>query len=281
MKKYLKKYLHRKYLILFCALFVLLVFVIFPYLWAVITSLKIDSQIRSGKSMFWPSPFTLKHYIEVLTKTPFLTWYLNSTITAVASTIIGIFAGAPAAYALTRFKFRGKNIISTLVFVTYVVPATLLFIPFMVMMSAVKLNNTLMGITIIYTTLTVPFCTWVLLGFFKSIPEELGESAQLDGCSKFTAFLKIDLPLVTPGLIAVALFSFNLAWMEYIYALTLLTNDMKKTLPIGISSLQVGDMFPWGTLMSAAVLTSVPIIILFIFLQRYFISGLTVGAVKG
>lgn len=277
----MKKKSTGKKLLLFIPLIVLLIFVLFPYLWAVLTSLKIDSQIRSGESMFWPDPFTLKHYISVITKTPFLKWYLNSTITAIGSTVIGIIAGAPAAFALTRFKFHGKNIISTSVFVTYVIPATLLFIPFMVMMSSLNLHNTLTGITIVYTTMTVPFCTWVLVGFFKSVPIELGESAQLDGCSKFGAFIRIDLPLVRPGLIAVALFSFNLAWMEYIYALTLLTNDLKKTLPIGISSLQVGDMFPWGTLMAAAILTSIPIIILFIILQRYFISGLTMGAVKG
>jgi multiple sugar transport system permease protein len=270
-----------KMILLYGALFVLLVFVLGPYLWAVVTSLKIDSQIRSNQSMFWPSPFTIKHYIEVITKTPFLTWYLNSTIVAIVSSVIGILVGAPAAFALTRFRFRGINMISTSVFVTYVVPATLLFIPFMIMLSTFKLHNTLTGISIVYSTLTVPFCTWVLIGFFKSVPVELSESAQLDGCSKFGSFLKIDLPLVRPGIIAVALFSFNLAWMEYIYALTILTNDMKKTLPIGISSLQVGDMFPWGTLMASAVLTSVPIIILFIFLQRYFISGLTLGAVKG
>lgn len=267
--------------VLYSALALLLIFVLFPYLWAILTSLKLDGQIRSNESMFWPSPFTLKHYISVTTKTPFLKWYYNSTITAIASTIIGIIAGAPAAFAITRFRFRGKNIISTAVFITYVVPATLLFIPFMVMMSKFSLNNSLTGISIIYTTMTVPFCTWVLIGFFRSIPEELSESALLDGCSKFGAFLRIDLPLVRPGLISVALFSFNLAWMEYIYALTMLTNDAKKTLPIGISSLQVGDFFPWGTLMASAVLTSIPIIILFIFLQRYFISGLTVGAVKG
>jgi len=268
-------------IILFGALTLFLVFVLFPYLWAILTSLKIDSQIRSNKSMFWPDPFTLKHYIEVATKTPFLKWYLNSTITAIASTIIGILAGAPAAFAITRFRFRGRDAISTSVFITYVVPATLLFIPFMVMMSKFSLNNTLTGISIIYTTMTVPFCTWVLIGFFRSVPVELSESAELDGCSKFGAFLRIDLPLVRPGLISVTLFSFNLAWMEYIYALTMLTSDMKKTLPIGISSLQVGDMFPWGTLMAAAILTSVPIIVLFIILQRYFISGLTIGAVKG
>lgn len=270
----------RKFILL-GSLFLFLVFVLFPYLWAILTSLKIDSQIRSNESMFWPDPFTFKHYVEVMTKTPFLKWYLNSTVTAIASTIIGILAGAPAAFAITRFRFRGRDIISTSVFVTYVVPATLLFIPFMVMMAKFELNNSLLGISIIYTTMTVPFCTWVLIGFFRSIPVELSESAELDGCSKFGAFLRIDLPLVRPGLISVALFSFNLAWMEYIYALTMLTNDMKKTLPIGISSLQVGDMFPWGTLMAAAILTSVPIIVLFIFLQRYFISGLTVGAVKG
>lgn len=267
--------------ILFSILALFLIFVLFPYLWAILTSLKIDSQIRSNESMFWPKPFTLQHYVGVLTKTPFLKWYFNSTITAIASTIIGIVAGAPAAFAITRFRFKGKDIISTSVFITYVVPATLLFIPFMVMMSKFGLNNTLTGISILYTTMTVPFCTWVLIGFFRGIPVELGESAELDGCSKFGAFLRIDLPLVRPGLISVALFSFNLAWMEYIYALTMLTSDAKKTLPIGISSLQVGDMFPWGTLMAAAILTSIPIIVLFIFLQRYFISGLTVGGVKG
>ncbi len=270
-----------KKLLLYGVLFLFLIFVLGPYLWAVVTSLKLDSQIRSNESMFWPNPFTLKHYVEVITKTPFLRWYLNSTIVAITSTVVGILVGAPAAFALTRFHFRGINLVSTSVFITYVVPATLLFIPFMIMLSTFKLQNTLTGISIVYATLTVPFCTWVLIGFFKSVPEELGESAQIDGCSKFGSFIRIDLPLVRPGIIAVALFSFNIAWMEYIYALTILTNDMKKTLPIGISSLQVGDMFPWGTLMASAVLTSVPIIILFIFLQRYFISGLTLGAVKG
>lgn len=277
----MKKYFKPKYIVLFSTLFVFLVFVVFPYLWAILTSLKLDSQIRSNASMFWPQPFTLKHYIEVLTKTPFLKWYLNSTIVAVASTIIGIFAGAPAAYAIVRFLFRGKNLISTSVFFTYVIPSTILFIPFTMMISGVHLQNTLLGISLVYSTMTVPFCTWTLISFFKTVPVELSECAQLDGCSRFGTFFRIELPLVRPGLIAVALFSFNLSWMEYIYALVLLTNDAKKTLPIGLSSLQVGDMFPWGTLMSAAVLTSIPIVLLFIFLQRYFISGLTMGAVKG
>jgi len=276
-----KNHLKTRNLVLIFSLFMLLIFVLFPFFWAIVTSLKIDSQIRSSADLFWPNPFTLKHYVEVLTKTPFLKWYINSTLVAVVSTIVGIFAGAPAAYSLVRFHFRGRDIISTSVFFTYVIPATILFIPFMVLISKFDLNNTLTGIIVVYTTLTVPFCTWVLVGFFKSVPEELGESAQLDGCSRFGTFWRIELPLVRPGLITVALFSFNLAWMEYIYALTILTSDAKKTLPIGIGSFVIGDMFPWGKLMAAAVLTSIPIIVLFIFLQRYFISGLTVGAVKG
>jgi len=259
----------------------LLFIVLFPYIWAVLTSFKHDLQIRTGESLFWPQPFTLEHYEKLLGGTLFITWFKNSLIVAIISAFLGVVIGAPAAYGLARFRFRGRSIVSTAVLVTYVVPTTLLFIPFMIMMNDVRLINTLGSAVLTYTTITVPFCTWIMLGFFQSIPVDLGESALIDGCSRLGAFLRIELPLAQSGLIAVAVFSFNLAWMEYIYAFTLLTSDAQKTLPIGISTLQVGDVFPWGVLMAAVVLTSLPIAVLFVFMQRYFIAGLTAGAVKG
>ena len=276
-----RKRLSLRRILLMAILALLLFIVLFPYTWAILTSFKPDQQIRIGEPLFWPEPFTLAHYDKLLRGTLFLTWFKNSMIVAAISGLVGVVIGAPAAYGLARFRFRGRSVMSTAVLVTYTVPTTLLFIPFMVMMNDLRLINTLTSAVITYATITAPFCTWIMLGFFRSIPVELGESALIDGCGRLGAFLRIELPLSQSGLIAVAIFSFNLAWMEYIYAFTLLTSDSQKTLPIGISTLQVGDVFPWGVLMAAVVLTSLPIAVLFFLLQRYFVAGLTAGAVKG
>jgi multiple sugar transport system permease protein len=252
-----------------------------PFFWAVITSFKGSNQISSSTSLFWPNPFTLENYQQIIFKTHFLSWYLNSAIVSLLSTIISIIVGTLAAYALVRMRFPGRNLLSSSILTTYLIPSTILFIPFYILFVKVGLADSIWSLVISYPTFNIPFCTWILMGFFATVPKGIEDAARIDGCNHLQTFLLIDIPLVKPGIIAAVVFSFNLSWMEYIYALCFITTDSKKTVSVGISELVIGDVVFWGSLMAGTMLTALPVIILFIILQKYFVAGLTAGGVKG
>ncbi len=259
----------------------IMVFVLFPFYWVVITSFKTTSQISQRQSIFWPSPATLTQYQNLVFDSPFVMWLGNSIFVAALATIISVAIAALAAYALTRLKFLGAGLLTTAILITYLLPGTLIFIPLYQTLSDMGLINSYGALLTTYPTFLVPFATWVLIGYFRSIPVELEEAAMIDGASRLYAFVRITLPLAAPALLSVALFAFTNAWNEFLFAFVFITSESLRTLPIGLQSMVVGDILPWGELMAASLLTAIPVAILYMYAQRFLVGGLTVGAVKG
>ena len=259
----------------------LLIVVVFPFYWMAITSFKNEDQMRSLVSMFWPSPFVADNYRQLLGKTDFIFWYKNSILVAVSSTLVATAIGTLGAYALARLRFLGRAFMASAVLITYLVPPSILFIPLYAQIRNLGLADSLTGLIAAYPSFTVPFVTWLLMGYFESIPEELEESAMIDGATRFGAFYRVVLPLAAPGLLAAGLYAFTQAWNEFLYALVFITDVKLRTLPVGLSTFITGDVYGWGYLMAGAVLTTVPVIVAYIYLQRYMVEGLTAGSVKG
>ena len=259
----------------------ILIFVLFPFYWVAITSMKTTSQISQRASIFWPEPFTFDQYSSLINETPFLLWLGNSILIATLATIISVAVAALAAYALSRLKFLGAGLLTTAILITYLLPGTLIFIPLYQTLSDLGLINSYGSLLVTYPTFLVPFATWVLIGYFRSIPVDLEEAAMIDGASRFYAFWKITLPLAAPAILSVALFAFTNAWNEFLFAFVFITSESLRTLPIGLQSMVVGDILPWGKLMAASLLTAIPVAILYMYAQRFLVGGLTVGAVKG
>jgi multiple sugar transport system permease protein len=258
-----------------------MMFILFPFYWVIVTSFKTTSQISQRASIFWPDPATLDQFRSLVTATRFPAWFTNSMIVAAASTAISVSLAALAAYALARLKFRGAGVLTAFLMITYLLPGTLIFIPLYQMLTNLGLINTYGALIATYPTFLLPFATWVMLGFFRSIPAELEEAAMIDGASRLYAFWRIMLPLAAPALLSVTLFAFTNAWNEFLFAFVFITSESLRTLPIGLQSMVVGDILPWGQLMAASLLTAIPIAILYAFAQRFLAEGLTVGGVKG
>jgi multiple sugar transport system permease protein len=265
----------------YAVLITLLVIVVFPFYWMVVTSFKSEDQMRSLTSMFWPRPFATENYGQLVAKTEFVNWYQNSVFVAVSSTLVATAVGTIGAYALARLKFLGRGFMASATLITYLVPPSILFIPLYAQIKALGMANSLWGLIATYPSFTVPFVTWLLMGYFESIPEELEEAALIDGSTRFGAFYRIILPLAAPGVLAAALYAFTQAWNEFLYALVFITDARLRTLPVGLASFITGDVYGWGYLMSGAVLTTVPVIVAYIYLQKYMVEGLTAGSVKG
>jgi multiple sugar transport system permease protein len=255
--------------------------VLFPFYWMIITSFKSEDQMRSIVSMFWPKPFAIENYQQLLAKTEFAAWYGNSVFVAVSSTLLATAVGTLGAYALARLKFLGRGFMASATLITYLVPPSILFIPLYKQMQGLGMANSLAGLIAAYPSFTVPFVTWLLMGYFESIPEELEEAAMIDGATRFGAFYRIVLPLSAPGVLAAGLYAFTQAWNEFLYALVFITDGKLRTLPVGLASFITGDVYGWGYLMSGAVLTTLPVIAAYIYLQKYMVEGLTAGSVKG
>jgi multiple sugar transport system permease protein len=265
----------------YAILVTLLLVVLFPFFWMTVTSFKGETQMRSLASMFWPSPFVGDNYGHLLGKTEFLGWYRNSLVVSVSSTLLATAIGTIGAYALARLRFLGRAFMASAVLITYLVPPSILFIPLYAQIRNLGLADSLTGLIVAYPSFTVPFVTWLLMGYFESIPEELEEAAMIDGATRFGAFRRIVLPLAAPGLLAAALYAFTQSWNEFLYALVFITNVKLRTLPVGLSSFITGDVYGWGYLMAGAVLTTLPVIAAYVYLQRYMVEGLTAGSVKG
>jgi multiple sugar transport system permease protein len=259
----------------------LVLIVVFPFYWMTVTSLKSETQMRSLTSMFWPEPFVLDNYRQLLGQTDFVRWFKNSAVVAIASTLLATAIGTVGAYSLARLKFLGRAFMSSAVLITYLVPPSILFIPLYAQIRNLGLADSLAGLIAAYPSFTVPFVTWLLMGYFESIPEELEEAAMIDGATRFGAFWRVVLPLAAPGVLAAALYAFTQAWNEFLYALVFITDVKLRTLPVGLSSFITGDVYGWGFLMAGAVLTTLPVILAYMYLQKYMVEGLTAGGVKG
>jgi multiple sugar transport system permease protein len=256
---------------------------LFPFYWMAITSLKANSELYNTHNMplLLMHP-TLKHYIDLFHSTHFLLWTWNTMLVAVISTAISLVLGIMLAYPLARINFPGAGLIAIAVAAIYLVPQPLLFIPLADIINRLDLGNTLTAVILTYPTMLVPFCAWLLLGYFKTVPLELEEAARIDGASRLQTMRRIFLPLCTPGFISAGIFAFTLAQNEFLYALIFLTKTEVRTVPVGvISELIRGDVFYWGQLMAAALLGSVPVAIIYSFFVEHYVAGLTSGAVKG
>ena len=255
---------------------------LFPFYWMAITSIKPNRELYNPRIMplIVHQP-VLKHYADLLDQTNFLTWTYNTMLVAVVTTVVSLVLGAMMAYPLARTNFPGAAIVAIGVAATYLVPQPLLFIPMSDIINRLGLGNTLSAVMLTYPTLLIPFCAWLLMGYFKSVPRELEEAARIDGASRFQAMLQIVLPLCTPGLLSAGIFAFTLAQNEFLYALIFLTNSEVRTVPVGaVTELIRGDVFYWGQLMAAALLGSVPVAIIYSFFVDYYVAGLTAGSVK-
>jgi multiple sugar transport system permease protein len=256
-------------------------FVLFPFYFVITTAFKSDTQIQQRVSLFWPQPWTLDQFNYLLTRTDYTLWFRNTVTVALITTALSVLLAALGGYALARLKFRGAAAMTTILLVTYLLPASLLFIPMYRILTGLGVINTHMALILTYPTFLMPFATWVMLGYYRGIPEDLEEAAMIDGANRLTAFFRITLPLAMPALLAITLIAFTNSWNEFLYAFIFLTSEKLITLPVGLQKLVFADIYPYGLLMAASLIMSIPVVIMYIFAQRFLVEGLTAGSVKG
>ncbi len=254
---------------------------IYPILNIIGISLRKDNAFQSKSLAFISANSGWDSYLKLLTETQFLIWLKNSIVISIAVTILGVAFASTSAYALSRYKFKGRQLGMTSLLTTQMFPATMLLLPFFIILSKLGLINSYLGLVIIYSSTALPFCIWQMKGFYDTIPHALEESAYMDGCNHFQAFYKIVLPLSTPALVITALFSFMASWSEYVVAAIILQDPGLYTLPLGLKSFQSSLATEWGLYAAGAVVISIPVVILFVSLARFLVSGLTMGSVKG
>ena len=260
-----------------------LVFALFPFYHMTLTSLKQDKELydRAAVPLWISQGPTLEHYGKLLWESAFLTWTMNSLLVTVLATTLSLVLGTVAAYALARLNFFGAASFGTGIFVTYLVPTSLLFLPLAQVVNWLGLGDSKWALVVTYPTFLVPFCTWLLMGYFRTVPKEVEECAMVDGATRIQALWRIVLPIAVPGLVCAALFAFTLSWNEFIYALTFTSSSDQITASVGVTSELIrGDIYFWGQLMAGGILGSVPIVILYVLFLDYYVSGLTAGAIK-
>jgi len=258
-------------------------FLLFPFYWMAIVSFKPTNDLFELKyNPFWIQHFTIENYLYLFRDTDFSSWVQNTLIVSIASTTISLACSVLIGYALARLRFPGSNFLGVGIFLAYLVPPTLLFLPLAYVISSLGLYNTYWALILTYPTQLIPFASWLLMGYFRSIPKEIEESALADGCTRLQTLFRIILPLALPGLLSAGIFCFTLSWNEFLYALIFMSSGAMKTISVGtVSDLIKADTLFWGSLMASAVLGSVPIAILYSFFVKHYVSGLTAGAVKG
>jgi multiple sugar transport system permease protein len=274
--------LPRRLVTLYLPLFIILVVLLFPFYWMALTSIKPDEQLIDMDKFnpFWVIHPTFKHISKLLFETQYPRWLWNTMYVAVGATTLSIIASVLAAYAIVRLRFKGADTVGVLIFFAYLVPPSILFIPLASVIQAYGLFDSPLSLILVYPTLLIPFSTWLLMGYFKTIPYELEECALIDGASRWQILVKIVVPLAIPGLISAFIFSFTLCWNEFIYALTFLQSTPNKTVPVAIVNEFVdGDIYKWGSLMAGALVGSLPLVILYAFFVEHYVSAMT-GAVK-
>jgi len=261
----------------FLAIFVIMVAV--PLYWMVTTAIKTNKELYEEFS-YVPRQMTLENFERVIVREELLTNIRNSFSVAMSTTLFTVVVSAMAAFSIVRYRYRGRDWIGRVILFKYLLPSAMLFIPLYVIVTALGLGNTQQGLMLTYLTFTIPFCTWMLMGYFRGMPVELEEQAMVDGCSKIGALMRILLPLSAPGLVASAIFSFTLSWNEFLLALVITMDQSTMTVPIKLTMMVVGDQYIWGQLMAGAVLASIPVAVLYFIGQRFVVQGLAAGAVK-
>ena len=274
--------LPRRLVVIYLPLAVFVFVLLFPFYWMTVTALKPNVELTNftDYSPFWPKNPTLRHIQYLLFETSYPGWLWNTMLVALGSTILSLVASVFAAYAIERIRFQGSRWVGLGIFLAYLVPPSILFIPLAVMVFGLGIYNSKLALIFTYPTFLIPFCTWLLMGYFRSIPYELEECALVDGASRWQILIRILLPLSVPGLISAGIFAFTLSWNEFIYALTFIQSSENKTVPVGVlTELVRGDVYEWGALMAGALLGSLPVVLLYSFFVDYYVSSMT-GAVK-
>jgi len=272
----------RRWVTVYIPLLLFLFVLLFPFYWMGITAFKSNEELYDFQnfSPFWVSNPTLANIEKLLFRTAYPEWLFNTLLVSVVSTFLSLFCAVCAAYAIERLRFKGARFVGLAIFLAYLVPPSILFIPLASMVFAYGLFDTKWALILTYPTFLIPFCTWLLMGYFRSIPYELEECALMDGATRLQILVKILLPLAVPGLISAGIFAFTLSWNEFIYALTFISSSEQKTVPVGvITELVEGDVYHWGSLMAGALLGSLPVAILYSFFVEHYVASMT-GAVK-
>ncbi len=276
-----KRHVLLKRLLVYVPLLVLTAILLFPFFWMISTSFKPATDIFSKDPTFIPRDITLEHYRVLWTETQFPVFFKNSTIIALSTTVLTLGVGTFFAYGLSRFRFKGRRNFVTLLFLSQMFPLVLLIIPIYLVFIHLELVNTHLSLVISYCTFALPFSTLMLKSYFDGLPSELEEAALIDGCGPVGSIFRIVLPLSAPGIAAVGAFAFILSWQEFTFALTLTNTNEMRTLPVGISMMVGFREVLWGQLMAASVMVTLPVTVLFVYFQKYFVSGMTMGSVKG
>ncbi len=267
------------------ALVIFVLLWLFPIFWMAVTSIKPNAEITNNIAPLGVVEPTLENFtnlFDVEGRVQFVRWMTNSLLVSTATTVISVIVGTMAAYALVRYRIVGRGAMGLGIFITYLLPQTLLFIPMAFIVQRLGLYDNLFALVLVYPTMMVPFCTWLMMGYFRAIPDDMEASARVDGATYWQSFYMIALPLARSGIISAGIFTFTLSWSEYLYALVLLPSSGGQTIPVGVpNALSSGDVFAWGSLMAAALLGSLPVVVIYSFFMRYFVSGMMVGAVKG
>ena len=274
--------LPRRLVTVYLPLFVFMIVLLFPFYWMAVTAIKPNDQLTDydNYSPFWVVGPTLEHIRYLLFETSYPGWLWNTVLVSVAATVISLVCSVLAAYAIERLRFTGSRFVGLAIFLAYLVPPSILFIPLAVTVFNLGIYDTRWALILTYPTFLIPFCTWLLMGYFRSIPFELEECALIDGASRWQILIKIILPLSVPGLISAGIFAFTLSWNEFIYALTFIQASENKTVPVGVlTELVRSDVYEWGSLMAGALFGSLPVVILYSFFVEHYVSSMT-GAVK-
>jgi multiple sugar transport system permease protein len=273
--------LPRRVVVIYLPLLIFLIVLLFPFYWMVVTSLKSDAELISvSGNPFWLIDPTLMHFKKLLFDTDYPAWMWNTVVVSVVATFFSLASSVLAAYAIERLRFSGSRQVGLGIFLAYLVPPSILFIPLAYIVFKLGLYDTRWALILTYPTFLIPFCTWLLMGYFRSIPFELEECALIDGATRLQILTKIVLPLAVPGLISAGIFAFTLSWNEFIYALTFISSSENKTVPVGVvTELVEGDVYHWGALMAGALLGSVPVAVMYSFFVEHYVAGMT-GAVK-
>jgi multiple sugar transport system permease protein len=278
--------LWRKWVFFYIPLTLFVFVLLFPFYWMLVTTFRPDGELyRPWNAMnytpFWTNNPTIEHILYLFEETLFAKWMWNTMLIASVSTVISLFCGVLAGYALARLNFPFAGSLGTGIFITYLVPQTLLFIPLAEIIRSFGLGDTPWSLILTYPTFLIPFCTWLMMGYFKAIPKELEECARIDGASRLKALIYIIVPVAIPGILSAGIFAFTLSWNEFIYALVFISSPGEKTVPVGVTSELIrGDVFFWGPLMAGALLGSIPVAFVYSFFVEHYVSGLT-GSVKG
>lgn len=262
--------------VLACVFFSLL-----PIYWMLNTSLKTTAEVYRNDPTLFPEKLILDNYVTLFTQTQFLNGIKNSFMIAVVVAAFSILVAFPAAYAVSRLRFRWKKLVSRGILFCYLIPASVLYIPLFVMLSRLRLTDSIFGLMLIYPTATIPYAAWMLIPNVKSVPVTIEEAALIDGCSRGKVITKIMLPLTMPSIISTFIFTFGMSWGEYMYALVNINSESQKTFPLILSGLIFGDMYPWGQMMAGGICASIPLIVTYVMLSKFLISGMTDGGVKG